>query len=238
MKQLLTIVFIGLVCWGCNSLTTVTNNQITQKPIEDENKEIKSKPEELKDGYGRVTDVAGKTYNTIKIGEQVWMAENLAFKPSIGNYWAYDDDISNVPKYGYLYDWETAKNVCPTGWHLPSDDEWKELEIFLGMSQEETNYDRARGSDEGGKMKEVGLDHWNSPNKGATNSSGFNGLPGGYRLSNRYDYIGNVGFWWTATMNPNITPMVWFRTLTYNTSFINRGAWGGAQGISVRCVQD
>ncbi len=114
-----------------------------------------------------------KTYKTVKIGTQVWMSENLAYKPSTGNYWAYHDDNANVAKYGYLYDWETACKVCPSGWHLPSDEEWTTLIDYLG------------GEDvAGGKMKavgtiEAGTGLWYDPNDGATNESGFSGLPGG-----------------------------------------------------------
>ena len=74
----------------------------------------------------------GKTYKYVTIGKQVWMAENLAYAPSSGNYWAYHNNSSNVAKYGYLYDWQTSKNVCPTGWHLPTDEEWQELIDFAG----------------------------------------------------------------------------------------------------------
>ncbi len=103
----------------------------------------------------------GKVYKTVKIGTQTWMAENLAFKTESGC-WAYDNDESNVAKYGRFYNWETSKKVCPAGWHLPSDKEWKTLTDFLGGENVA-----------GGKMKSK--TDWNDPNTGATNKSGFNG---------------------------------------------------------------
>jgi uncharacterized protein (TIGR02145 family) len=75
-----------------------------------------------------------KVYKTVKIGDQWIMTENLAYKPNSGNYWAYNNDQSNVAKYGYLYDWQTSKKVSPTGWHLPTKGEWDSLIIYLGDS--------------------------------------------------------------------------------------------------------
>jgi len=118
---------------------------------------------------GTFTDARDNhVYKWVGIGEQVWMAENLAYKPSSGNYWAYNNDQNNITIYGYLYDWETACNVCPSGWHLPSDAEWTKLTNYLGGEEIA-----------GGKLKAT--TGWNSPNSGADNSSGFSGLPGGSR---------------------------------------------------------
>ena len=80
----------------------------------------------------------GKTYKTTKIGTQWWMAENLAYNVGDGC-WAYNNDESNVATYGRLYIWEAAQAACPSGWHLPSENEWKQLEMAIGMSQSETD---------------------------------------------------------------------------------------------------
>jgi len=132
-----------------------------------------------------------QTYTTIDIGSQTWFAENLNYNTGDGNNnsWCYDNNGSNCDIYGRLYTWEAATSACPDGWHLPSDDEWTTLIDFLG------------GEDvAGGKMKETGTTHWNSPNAGATNSSGFTALPGGYRSTNGGFYDrGSFGIWWSAT---------------------------------------
>jgi uncharacterized protein (TIGR02145 family) len=95
----------------------------------------------------------GKTYKTVTIGTQTMLAENFAYKPETGNYWAYRNDPNNVSKYGYFYDWQTAKAVVPIGWHLPTKDEWKLLTDYLeGQdNSDEMGYEKAyRATIEGG----------------------------------------------------------------------------------------
>ena len=124
----------------------------------------------------------GKVYNIIEIGSQTWMAENFAYKPTEG-YWAYNNEENNVSTYGYLYTLETAKSICPEGWHFPSLDEWNQLFDNLGGTELAGN-----------KMKEAGGAHWNSDdygNKDITNSSGFTALPGG-KYEDAFDAFRNV----------------------------------------------
>jgi uncharacterized protein (TIGR02145 family) len=172
----------------------------------------------------------GKIYKTVKIGKQTWMAENLNFKTSSGS-WVYKNDPSNEIIYGRLYDWETAQKVCPVGWHLPTIEEWHELIIFLGGK-----------SIAGSKLKEEGTAHWKSPNKGATNESGFSGLPGGYRNQNKgFHSIGSYGQWWSSTIQEGIG-IQYMSLSNKNTRFSqHRGLVGygfDKVGLSVRCVRD
>lgn len=129
----------------------------------------------------------GKTYKTVKIGTQTWLASNLAFKAGSGCY-EYDNNKANATIFGYLYTWETAKKVCPTGWHLPSMAEWTTLVIFAGGEKTAGN-----------KLKEAGSKHWANPNTGATNESGFTALPGGGRQEDgQFTRINVNGNWWTS----------------------------------------
>jgi uncharacterized protein (TIGR02145 family) len=156
-----------------------------------------------------VSDIDGNTYKTVRIGTQVWMAENLKTAKyndgttipnitdeSIEKWFYYRDDAANNAKYGKLYNWYAVskttngnKNVCPTGWHVPSNTEWKVLTDYLGGK-----------SIAGGKMKEIGTTNWIYPNTDATNTSLFTGLPGGLRYYNRdYQDNGFTGYWWSST---------------------------------------
>jgi uncharacterized protein (TIGR02145 family) len=169
----------------------------------------------------------GNIYKIVTIGDQIWMAENLAYIPNSGNFWANE----NIETYGYLYDWQTALNVCPSGWHLPSDDEWTELTDYLGGTHVAGGELKAIGTIEDG----TGL--WHSPNSSATNETGFTALPGGFCGSNGdLGNIGDGGYWWSATeANEN---GAWHRNLYYNLTSVTNEDFGKNEGLSVRCVRD
>jgi uncharacterized protein (TIGR02145 family) len=157
----------------------------------------------------------------------------------------------NYITYGVLYNWSAAMNgdasssanpsgrqgICPDGWHLPSDAEWKQLEMFLGMSSEVVEFEGFRGLDEGGKLKEAGYAHWYEPNSGADNSSGFTALPGGWRQDNGdLNDLGGTGCWWSATQYDGLS--AWKRGLVYTDATIDRANYWKEDAFSVRCVRD
>jgi uncharacterized protein (TIGR02145 family) len=206
-----------------------------------------------------VTDIDGNVYQTVTIGPQVWMAENLKVTHyrngdaipnvtdnatwaglSTGAYCEYNNDINYVATYGRLYNWYAAvdsRNIAPAGWHVPTDAEWKQLEMFLGMSQAQADVTGWRGTTEGGKMKEAGTTHWLSPNTGATNESGFSGLPGGYRYFDGFYYgIGYSASFWSSTEGSSNG--AWIRRLGLSNSVVYRFSYGKPYGFSVRCVRD
>jgi len=186
-----------------------------------------------------------QVYATIEIGNQCWMKENLKWLPSVSpptggsstsaRYYVYGYNgtsvsaakaTTNYQSYGVLYNWTAALNACPQGWHLPSDSEWTVLVDYLGGS-----------SVAGGKMKTTGTTHWASPNSGATNSSGFSGLPGGYRAADGpFYYVGGYGFWWSATESSAAN--AWGRFMYYDYASVYRGSYTLGYGFSVRCVRD
>jgi uncharacterized protein (TIGR02145 family) len=170
---------------------------------------------------------------------------------SLAYCWYYDDSASYANNYGALYTWPAAMNevassssnpsgiqgVCPTGWHLPSDDEWKILEMYLGISQVDADQNGLRGISEGDKLKEAGTNHWTSPNTGATNETDFTAIGSGYRgWTGHFDPIGNGGFWWSSTESSTSNAI--YRSLYYNSSLIGRNNLTKKMAFSVRCVKD
>lgn len=198
-----------------------------------------------------ITDIDGIVYHTVTIGTQVWLQENLnttrynngdkiptthpAFRDIADEMnpayqWPFGGDETNAKDYGRLYSFYVVsdpRNVCPTGWHVPSLREWDILISHLGSAQ-----------DAGGKLKEAGFSHWNEPNSGATNESGFSALPGGSRNQDgTFRNLGEFGSWWTSSPSDrganyfyieHDAPHI-FRTYIYQSKLY---------GLSIRCIKD
>ena len=191
------------------------------------------------------TDQESNHYATVEVGTQIWMAENLNVGTRINGLpdqtnnniiekYCYDDNDSNCAVYGGLYQWDEAmqysttpgvKGICPTGWHLPSDDEWITLTTFLG------------GEDiAGGKLKETDTIHWVSPNFGATNSSGFTALPGGMRnISGGFTNFSYTSLFWSSSECP---PFAWLRFLDFYVEQVFHTYGSKLCAYSVRCLKD
>lgn len=203
-------------------------------------------------------DLDGNTFNGVEIGTQCWMDQNLKVTrypngeeiPNItvdsewialGNnntddaYCYYNNNAGSI--YGALYTYAAAiadnwvrdnydgQGVCPFGWHLPTDSEWSILTTFLGGE-----------SIAGGKMKSVGTTYWDSPNVGATNSSNFNGLPGGYRIFGYFRYSSDNSCWWSATVSTS--GYSWRRSLYHNEESVYRWPISRSDGLSIRCLRN
>jgi len=196
-----------------------------------------------------VKDIDGNVYTSVTIGTQVWMVENLkTTKYRNGDLigtttpatldisgettpkyqWTYDGNESNVATYGRLYTWYAVtdnRNVCPAGWHVPSDAEWTTLITFLGGIRVA-----------GGKLKETGTTHWQSPNIGATNESGFTALPSGGREANgTFGGVRDDSLWWSSSETS--------ATIAYNRymdylGFVSSSLGSKQDGFSVRCLRD
>ena len=177
----------------------------------------------------------GKPYKTVQIGNQIWMAENLNFITDSGSwYYLNNECLGNM--FGRLYNWETACKSCPEGWYLPTDDEWKELEIYLGMSPKVVDDLWYRGLDEGRKLKEAGLSHWQYPNSNATDEYDFTALPAGFYWDGQFHYLGSHAFFWTSTEDSISQP--WTRQLYRARDQIARWFDYKKAGLSVRCIKD
>jgi len=174
--------------------------------------------EGIKNSRQQFTDPRnGKKYLTVKIGDKTWMAENLNYKTSSS--WCYDDDEFNCDKYGRLYDWNTAKSVCPIGWHLPSRQEWVDLFNMAGSGGIACK--RLKSSD-----------GWDEGGNG-TDDFGWSALPGGYRSSgSSFRNIGTIGYWWTDTEYGNV--YAYRQIMGYD--YVNENSDYKSSGHSVRCV--
>jgi uncharacterized protein (TIGR02145 family) len=198
-------------------------------------------------GQPTVTDADGNVYHTVTIGTQVWMVENLKttkyndgtpipLAPGsaawefiwTGAYCWYNNDITNKNPYGAIYNYFaiSTNKLAPTGWHVPTDAEWSTLTTYLGGE-----------SVAGGKLKEAGTTHWASPNKGATNETGFSALPGGYLTDTGvFTSMGKYGDWLSATKSDNNNAVI--RMLLFDAEMVITYPNATVYGFSVRCVKD
>ncbi len=190
-----------------------------------------------------VTDYDGNVYNTVTIGSQTWFKENLKSLhyydgSEIPDVAAYNNRDSLAEIYGLLYTWDAAMNgsaeqgtqgVCPCEWHVPTDEEWTILENYLGGF-----------SVAGGKMKEAGSEHWLLPNTGATNSSGFSGLPAGeydgYYNPHIFQLLGTHAVFWTSTQISQTKARE--RYLSYDNAASSVYDWFKVMKYSIRCIKD
>jgi uncharacterized protein (TIGR02145 family) len=194
-----------------------------------------------------IADIDGNVYDVIAIGAQEWIGQNLKVThfsdgSSIENitnstswvdtdtaaYCWYNNDISYKNSYGALYNWDAVDNgmLCPEGWHVPSDGDWDVLINFIGGENVA-----------GGKLKEVGTTHWNSPNTGATNDYNYTALPGGMRdQSGNFNLIQDQAYFWSST--EAYPSSAWYRYLLKSSAKASRHHQGKMQGFSVRCIKD
>jgi uncharacterized protein (TIGR02145 family) len=240
---LVTLVAVMLYSAGCKK-----DEEETVKPLFSET--------------GTMTDVEGNAYNTVKIGNQWWMAENLKVtKYRNGNsiphhnydadwsdgsaaYTLWSDESNSTVNYpGLLYNWAAVTdtgNIAPVGWHIPTDNEWKELEMTIGMSAAQADNSGWRGTNEGEKLKAKNTQEWvQYSNVWATNESGFTARAGSCRL-----FDGNwgdpglrfTGFWWSSSGRSSSE--AWYRYLDYKNANVFRSACNKNYGFSIRCVKD
>lgn len=184
-----------------------------------------------------------QVYSWVRIGEQVWMAENVSWLPVVNPsgleaetssyYYVFGFEGSNVGEarstghyitFGVLYNWEAAVNACPKGWHLPTDAEWYALEDHLVTAV-------------GGKLKESGSARWISPNEGGTNESGFSALPGGIRLQGGgFGLVGETALFWSVSAVDASNGLL--RSLSAHDDELHRDSRNKTSGLSVRCLRN
>jgi len=205
-------------------------------------------------GTPTVTDIDGNVYNTVLLGTQCWMKENLRVGTYISGLqnmedngtiekYCQNDDLANCDIFGGLYQWDEmmqystqpgVQGICPIGWHLPTDEEWKQMEMHLGMSQSATDSTDFRGTDQGKQLKSTS--GW-FENGNGTNSSGFFAFPGGFRFAQGgFGQLGIGTYWWTSTEFSDL--FAWYRGVVYFNNGVRRDTDYEGTGQSVRCVKN
>jgi uncharacterized protein (TIGR02145 family) len=215
-------------------------------------------------GVITVSDIDGNVYKTVSIGSQIWMAGNLntthfndgsvipdgtllgaiSGQPEQKLWFAYNDNLANADTFGRLYTWYAANNshkICPSGWHVPTDNDWNVLEVNLGMSALDTSVIGDGNNLIGGKLKETGTMHWRPYNTGATDEINFGALPGGYRTYREkdFDYKGELAVFWTSTTSKVLgQDYAMSRQLWYMWQNISKMNDLKIYAFSIRCLKD
>jgi uncharacterized protein (TIGR02145 family) len=251
-KLVITLFLLIFLLFSCRNRSGLTNrgeDQVSkQTQTVSEGNSDKSEPSPGIQSEEVVTDIEGNEYPTVRIGNQTWFVKNLKTTkyndgtpvPLVSDstawsvlskpaYCWYENDISSFkPTYGALYNGYAVNSgkLCPTNWHVPTNDDWRVLTGFLGG-------DRVAG----GKMKGSGTSFWVGPNTGATNESGFNGLPGGLRYHDgSFHDFGFSGYWWSSTLFSS--DRAFFIYLDYEYADAFRFDNLMRIGFSVRCIKD
>lgn len=200
---------------------------------------------QIKIETGSFTDIRdGQTYKTVKIGEQLWLAENLNYYTPTGSTYYNGDSIQYAKTFGRLYDWYTAIKSCPPGWHLSTHDDWQKLEMYLGITSAEyqpIGQHYYVGTNQGGILKDT--THWEAPNTGATNEIGFSALPAGIRFGDdapspykhNFGDLGTVAHFWASEVS---STEAYARILATNKQKIHIIDGDKSAYRSVRCVKD
>ncbi|MBN2245367.1 MAG: hypothetical protein JW755_05945 [Candidatus Aminicenantes bacterium] len=177
-------------------------------------------------------------YQWVKIGSQIWMAENLRFKTADGS-WCWENKEENCKTKGRLYNWDAAMQAAPPGWHLPSDEEWKELEICLGLTKEQADAEGFRVDKDGllaGKIKQKNA--WPESYKGnllvITNETGFSAVVTGFYANDEFTHDGYAS-WWTSNGNDT---HAWIRHIGFFDNTIGRVMNRKEFAFCVRCLKD
>lgn len=204
----------------------------------------------------------GQVYHTLIIGEQCWLKENLNIgamintldtlqNDSIIQKYGYKNDTANCSMYGGLYTWHEimeysadtgSRGICPEGWHIPSDEDWKILEETMDnlIIDSVAGWDTTgwRGSDAGGNLKNMGTKKWYNPNTGAADTKGFRALPGGFRNfeDGSFDKLQSTAFFWTSTAASDSA--AWYRMFSYTHADVYRSYSKTTNAFSVRCLKD
>jgi len=213
-------------------LVLIFSKTVFAQTIEPEKQNIDNRSEKTTNTLHDPRD--GKNYKIVQIGSQIWMAENLAYRANNGC-WTFDNIEKNAAKYGYLYNWETAQNVCPSGWHLPSDSEWEQLPEYI--SKQNSLFTKSEDDwKEMGKSLKTTTDWINNGN--GTDDYGFSALPAGFRGEKEVFFgINQICNWWSNSTLENST-YARIRYLYYFNSLFGRYYDDKTHANSVRCIKD